>query len=222
MPPIPAGLSDACRFHIQPQISMKPQHYPFLIKNAVTAEFMDHVAKVTFQNEAQFRTNKTGNVDGRKFLVIDFVTPDGDRFLYDVKQDLAARYDLGEYVVPPGLKDFINVITEGGFVHEHTDPDMPGRCHVRINAVVRQTAGCLPLLDGIPIAVECGDVWLNLASRCKHATTPVEGPGYRSAISFGFQIDENRGRELYRIHEQWLTEVRRRSADEAASAANAM
>ena len=196
---------------------MNAQSYPFLIKNAVTSEFLDHVTAVTLQNEDRFKTNKTGNDTGRKFLVIDFVTPEGDRFLFDAKQELAARYDLGGYVVPPGLMDFINVITEGGYVHEHTDPDLPGRCHVRINVIVTQTAGCLPLLDGIPIAVERGDAWLNLASRCKHATTPVEGPGYRSAISFGFQIDENRGRELYRIHQQWLAEVRSRSAGERAS-----
>jgi hypothetical protein len=193
---------------------MDAQSYPFLLKNAVAPEILDHVTEVTLQNWSRFKTNKTGDGSGRQFLVIDFVTPEGDRLLFDAKQDLAARYDLGAYVVPPGLMDFINVITEGVFVHEHTDPDMPGRCHVRINVVVKQTAGCLPLLDGIPIAVERGDAWLNLASRCKHATTPVEGPGYRSAISFGFQIDANRGRELYRIHEQWLADVRARLARE--------
>jgi len=198
---------------------MNVQSYPFTIKNAVPAKILDHVTEVTLQNEAHFKSNKTGNVAGRQFLVIDFVTPEGDRLLFDVKQHLAALFDLGGYVVPPGLKDFINVITEGGFVHEHTDPDMPGRCHVRINVLVKQTAGCLPLLDSVPIAVERGDAWLNLASRCKHATTPVEGPGYRSAISFGFQIDENRGRELYRVHQQWLTEVRERAS--AASVASA-
>ena len=199
---------------------MEAQPYPFLIKNAVTPEFLDHVTEVTFQNEEHFRTNKTGDVAGRKFLLLDFVTPEGDRFLFDVKQELAARYDLGEYMVPPGLKDFINVITEGGFVHEHTDPDQPGRRHVRINVIVKQTAGCLPLLDGVPIAVDRGDAWLNLASQCKHATTPVEGPGYRSAISFGFQIAEARGRELERIHKQWLADVRSKYAlDRAPGAA---
>jgi len=169
---------------------MDAQSYPFLIKNAVSSEVLDHVTAVTLLNWSRFKGNKTGDGSGRQFLVVDFVTPEGDRLLFDVKQELAARYDLGEYVVPPGLMDFINVITEGGFVHPHTDPDLPGRAHVRINVVVKQTAGCVPLLDGVPIAVERGDAWLNLASRCKHATTPVEGPGYRSAISFGFQIDE--------------------------------
>ena len=198
---------------------MDAQSYPFLIKNAVGSGVLDHVTQVTLLNWDRFKSNKTGDGSGRQFVVIDFVTPEGDRLLFDVKQDLAARYNLGGYVVPPGLMDFINVITEGGFVHEHTDPDLPGRCHVRINVVVKQTAGCLPLLDGIPIAVERGDAWLNLASRCKHATTPVEGPGYRSAISFGFQIDENRGQELYRTHQQWLAEVRSRFPRECASPA---
>jgi hypothetical protein len=186
---------------------MEPQSYPFLIKNAVASNVLDHVTAVTLQNWDRFKSNKTGDGSGRKFLVVDFVTPDRDRLLYDVKQELAARYDLGEYVVPPGLKDFINVITEGGFIHPHTDPDQPGRRHVRINVIVKQTAGCLPLLDGVPIAADRGDAWLNLASICKHSTTPAEGPGYRSAISFGFQIGEQRGRELESIHRQWLAKV---------------
>jgi hypothetical protein len=189
---------------------MQPQRYPYVIKNAVTPEFIEHVTKITIDNEDKFHNNKTGHDMGRKFIVIDFVTPEGDKYLFDIKQELAARYDLGAYIVPPGLKDFINYITEGGYVHEHTDPDMPGRRHARINVLVKQTAGCIPLLDGVPIDVEVGDAWLNLASLCKHATTPAEGPGYRSVISFGFQVDQKRGDELYMMHKFWLMDARRR------------
>jgi hypothetical protein len=188
---------------------MQPQRYPYVIKNAVTAEFIEHVTKITLDNEERFHNNKTGHDMGRRFIVIDFVTPEGDKYLFDIKQELAARYDLGAYIVPPGLKDFINYITEGGFVHEHTDPDMPGRRHARINVLVKQTAGCIPLLDGVPIDVEVGDAWLNLASLCKHATTPAEGPGYRSVISFGFQVDQKRGDELYMMHKFWLMNMQR-------------
>ena len=80
--------------------------------------------------------------------------------------------------------------------------------NARINVLIRQTAGCVPLLEDMPIDASVGDAWLNLASRCKRATTPVIGPGYRSAISFGFQIDEQRGDELYEIHERWLNSLR--------------
>lgn len=181
---------------------MKARSYPFVIRNAVTENFLAHVTQLTLANEERFKEN--GTEGGRKFLVIDFVTPEGDKFLFDVKQDLAKRYRLGNYVVPPLLKDFISYITEGGSIHPHKDQDLPGKRHVRINVLVRQTAGCIPLLEDIPIEVAVGDAWLNLASQCKHATTPVVGPGYRSAISFGFQIDDKRGDELYEIHKQWL------------------
>jgi hypothetical protein len=170
---------------------------------------LEHVTELTLANEDQFLNNQTGGGFGRQFLVIDFVTPEGDRFLFDVKQELAARYALGGYFVPPALKDFINVIRDGGFVHPHTDADLPGKRHVRINVLVKKSDGCLPLLDDVPIEVSEGDAWLNLASQCKHATTPVEGPGYRSVISFGFQIDEERGNELHDVHRQWLARVRK-------------
>jgi hypothetical protein len=184
---------------------MKPVSYPFVFKNAVNAEFIDHVTRLTLENEQQFKDNQAGN--NRKFLKIDYVTPEGDKLLYEVKQELAKHYDLGNYVVPPNLKDFIGYITDGGAIHRHKDPDLPGKRHVRINVLVKQPGGCIPLLEDIPIAVAEGDAWLNLASQCNHATTPVEGPGYRSAISFGYQIDKKRGDELYEIHKKWLTEV---------------
>ena len=184
---------------------MKAVSYPFVISNAVSAEFLAHVTSLTLANEAHFMDNRVGA--NRKFLKLDYVTPEGDKFLFETKQALAKSYNLGDYVVPPNLKDFIGYITEGGSIHPHKDPDLPGKRHVRINVLVKQPAGCIPLLEGIPIAVAEGDAWLNLASQCLHATTPVEGPGYRSAISFGYQIDKKRGDELYEIHKKWLAEV---------------
>lgn len=189
---------------------MKPVPYPFVIKNAVTPEFLEHVTKITLENAEQFKNNQAGA--NRKFMKMDSVTPDGDTFLYAVKQELGKRYELGDYVVPPNLKDFIGYITEGGSIHPHKDPDLPGKRHVRINVLVKQPGGCLPLLEDIPIAVGEGDAWLNLASQCIHGTTPVEGPGYRSAISFGYQIDKKRGDELYEIHKKWMADVKEMAA----------
>jgi hypothetical protein len=65
------------------------------------------------------------------------------------------------------------------------------------------------LIDDIPITIAVGDAWLNLASRCVHATTPVVGPGYRSVISFGYQISPERGDQLYEVFRSWISEVRR-------------
>jgi hypothetical protein len=182
-----------------------PVAYPFVFRKAVDSKFIEHVTKLTMENADQFKDNQSGA--NRKFMKMDYVTPEGDKYLYDVKQALAKHYDLGDYVVPPNLKDFIGYITEGGSIHPHKDPDLPGRRHVRINVLVKQSQGCIPLLEDIPIEVAEGDAWLNLASQCLHATTPVEGPSYRSAISFGYQIDKKRGDELYVIHKRWLDEI---------------
>lgn len=189
---------------------MEPQPYPLVSKNIAPPEFMQYVNDLIMRNMDQFSANSAGA--NRKFLKMDYVTPEGDRVLFDMKERMAAHYAIGEYVVPPTLKDFVGYITEGGSIHPHTDPDLPGKRHVRINVLVSQPGGCIPLLEGVPIAVAEGDAWLNLASQCIHATTPVVGPGFRSAISFGYQIDPKRGDEFYEIHKDWMSKVRKIAA----------
>lgn len=185
---------------------MTVEPYPFILRNAVSTDFVSYVNRLIQRNIVAFRSNNAGA--NRQYLKMDYVAPDGDQVLFEAKQRLAAHYELGEYVVPPRLKDFLGYITEGGAIHPHTDPDLPDRRHVRINVLVSQTKGCIPLLENIPIDVAVGDAWLNLASKCVHATTPVEGPGYRSALSFGYQIDPGRGDELLDIHNEWASRVR--------------
>jgi hypothetical protein len=185
---------------------MKPLEYPFVLRNAVSPEFLEYVTNVTLQNKDKFEENSASA--NRKFMTMDYVTPGGDRILFEMKQKMAKHYDLGDYRVPPNLKDFVGYITEGGSIHPHTDPDLPQQRHVRVNVLITQPRGCTPLLDGLPIAVAEGDAWLNLASQCMHSTTPVEGPGYRSALSFGYQIARSRGDELYEIHQEWMAKVR--------------
>jgi hypothetical protein len=175
-------------------------------RNAVSQGFLCHVTELTQRNLHLFQENASPS---RKYLLIENVTADGDQVLFSAKRDLAEYFGLGEYVAPPILKDFIGYITEGGFVAPHTDPDLPGWMHVRINVLITQPSGCVPLIDDIPIAIAVGDAWLNLASRCVHATTPAVGPGYRSVISFGYQISPERGDELYQTVRSWMSDVGR-------------
>lgn len=187
-----------------------PQVYPFTLKDAVPESFCQYVNDLIQRNMQEFSGNKaSGN---RKFLKMDYVSPEGDQVLFAVKKRLAEHFELGDYIVPASLKDFVGYITEGGAIHPHTDPDMPGRRHVRINVLVSQPSGCIPLMEGVPIAVSVGDAWLNLASQVIHATTPVEGPGFRSAISFGYQIDPAKGDAFYDVHREWMKGVRKLAA----------
>lgn len=154
---------------------MLPRPYPFVIENAVGQDFIDHVTRLTLQKQDLFEVN--GSEGGRKFLHMDFVTPDGDRILFETKQRLAELYQLGDYVVPPKLRDFIGYLTEGGFIHAHRDQDLPGKRHVRINVLVRAAAGCVPLLEEIPIKVGVGGAWFNLAWRLSSLDDARGGPG---------------------------------------------
>ncbi len=189
---------------------MQPLEYPFVTRAFAPRPFLDHVVGIIESQPEAFGGNPAGL--NRKFLKMDNVTPEGDATLFAMKTRLAEHYGLGDYVTPPTLKDFIGFITEGGKVHEHTDPDLPGRRHVRVNVVVRQTEGCMPTLEGVPISVGEGDAWLNLASLCIHGTTPVVGPGYRSAISFGYQVAPAVCDAFYERHRAWMKEARLRAA----------
>jgi hypothetical protein len=180
-----------------------PAPYCFTCPGAAGTAFLDYVRDLTLKNDPFFQKNMAS--PGRKYLKIENVTADGDKTLFEIKQRLADYYRLGNYVAPPHLRDFISYITYGGAIHPHRDADLPGRRHVRINVLTNQPEGCIPVIDGIPIAVAVGDAWLNLASKCLHATTTVRGRGHRSALSFGYQIDQNRGDELYEIHRKWLS-----------------
>lgn len=189
---------------------MEPQDYPLVIRQAVTPEFRAYVNELIQNQMDNFTANPAGQ--NRRMLKMDYVTPEGDTTLFEAKQKLAKHFGINEYVVPPNLKDFISYITEGGFIHPHTDPDLPGKRHVRINVLVKQPGGCIPMLEDVPLAVSEGDAWLNLASQCEHSTTPVVGPGYRSAVSFGYQIDPDLADEFFAVHTAWMEKVRRRVA----------
>lgn len=189
---------------------IEPQPYPFTLKQAVPDSFCTYVNDLIQTNIDQFTGNKASGA--RKFMKMDYVSPAGDQVLYAMKQKLAQHFELGDYVVPPNLQDFVGYITEGGSIHPHTDPDLPGKRHVRVNVLVSQPGGCVPLMENMPIAVSVGDAWLNLASQVIHATTPVVGPGFRSAISFGYQIDPKRGDAFFAAHKDWMKGVRQLAA----------
>ena len=49
---------------------LNPVSYPFVYKNAVTPEFLEHVTKITLENAEQFKANQAGA--NRKFMKMDF------------------------------------------------------------------------------------------------------------------------------------------------------
>lgn len=159
--------------------------YPFLLRGVADRAFLDHVAALVAANADRFTPNDV-DPERRRYWTM---TDGGDDVLRAKKAELIARFGIGNWIADPRLHDLIGSISEGGAVHPHTDLESEGRLHLRMNVLVNKPeGGCVPLLDGIPIAVDLGDAWLCFASRCLHATTAVEGQRPRGIISYGLQV----------------------------------
>lgn len=174
--------------------------YPFTIRAAADADFLAHTRRLIAENADRFVPNGK-DAERRKFWTL---RGDYDPVLRAKKLELIARFAIADWILDPKYEDLIGHIAEGGSVHAHTDAQVGLRMHIRINLLVTEIdGGCVPLLDGIPIAVEPGEAWLNFASHCRHATTPVIGKRPRSIISYGLQVQHAEAFALYSRYLAW-------------------
>ena len=91
--------------------------------------------------------------------------------------------------IEPQFKNFTgNHYLDGAFTHLHTDNAPAGFDHVRCNLMIcKPEHGGNPVLDGEEVVVDEGDLWLCIASRERHCSTPIKG-GERIIFSFGALI----------------------------------
>jgi hypothetical protein len=183
--------------------------YPFVIRQAADPPFIDHVLGLIAGNLHHFTPNRV-HPQRRKFWSIK---DDIDPRLSAKKLELIGQFGIKDWAIDPNLHDLIGYITEGGTVHPHTDRNAGDRVHVRINLLVsKPEAGCIPLLGGIPIDVDVGDAWICFASRCRHATTPVQGPTFRSIVSYGLQVERAEAAGLLAKYLAWKNHRQRAAA----------
>jgi len=174
--------------------------YPFVIRRAGDPGFIRHAQELIRQNAGKFRPN-VEDAERRKYWKL---AGDYDPRLKAMKLALVEKFAIRDWILDPTFLDIIGHISEGGFVHPHVDDQCGTRMHMRINLLVQAPqAGCIPLLDGIPIRIAQGDAWLNLASHCRHATTPVIGATPRSIVSYGLQVEHVEAFGLYARYLTW-------------------
>ena len=174
--------------------------YPFVIRHAVDSSFIAYVESLIETHIHQFKRNQFDPARRKAWIMRDGVDP----ALKEKKLELVEKFNIRNWVMDPKFYDLIGHISEGGAVHPHTDSELPGRMHVRMNVLVmKPEGGCVPLLDGIPIDIDLGDAWLCFSSHCEHATTPVEGPKPRSIISYGLQVERAEAFALFAKYLAW-------------------
>lgn len=106
------------------------------------------------------------------------------------RDDAFAQFGFTELFVEPTFKNFVgHHYLDGAFTHEHMDDAPSGFMHVRANWMLQKPPiGGNPVLDGVTIEVNPGDLWVCFASEEQHASAPIKG-GERFICSFGALVN---------------------------------
>jgi hypothetical protein len=106
-------------------------------------------------------------------------------------------FNLAPVSVEPAFKIFTGVhFLPGAFTHIHKDEAPDGLVHVRCNVMLEQPpSGGMPIVDGEVLDVGVGDLWIVLASKEKHGSTPISAPT-RVIKSFGGLVPESQVRQI--------------------------
>jgi hypothetical protein len=97
-----------------------------------------------------------------------------------------AAFGLTPQEVEPVYQIFTGVhFLDGAHTHMHKDPAPDGFDHVRCNVLIKKPIeGGMPVIDREVLDVDVGDLWLVIATREMHGSTPIKGPE-RVIKSFG-------------------------------------
>lgn len=89
----------------------------------------------------------------------------------------------------PVIGWYLSIISDGGAVHEHSDPCPPDRRHLRSNIFVQMPEeGGLPIIGGKAITVQERGALAFFPSEKFHSCQRVKGERWRVLCSFGFLV----------------------------------
>lgn len=117
----------------------------------------------------------------------------------EFRKDAFAQFGFAELFEEPAGKNFIgHHYLDGAFTHEHMDSAPNGFMHIRANWMIQKPpVGGNPILGGVTVEVEPGDLWLCFASEERHASEPIAG-GERLICSFGALVKRPKNFSLQR------------------------
>jgi hypothetical protein len=103
-----------------------------------------------------------------------------------------AFFGLVPQYVEPTFRIFTGMhFLDGAATHKHRDRTARGYTHARCNVMLKKPPiGGNPIIDGVEIDVNQGDIWLVLASLEEHGSTPIAG-GERVIFSFGGLVEDS-------------------------------
>jgi hypothetical protein len=134
-----------------------------------------------FVNDVMPTASWISNGFGRRFVMYE-QAPGFD--------EIFSLYGMKPIKIEPVFQCLIgNHYRDGAFVHEHQDSNSENLFHVRVNVMLKKPIrGGNPVLNGIELHVDEGDIWLCLAGSEKHSSTPIYGSD-RLIFSYGGLVE---------------------------------
>lgn len=104
----------------------------------------------------------------------------------EFRDEAFAQFGFTELFREPDYRNFVgHHFLNGAYTQPHTDSAPKNYLHVRANWMLRKpSSGGDPVLDGVTLSVNPGDLWVCFSSEEVHASTPMHG-GERLICSFG-------------------------------------
>lgn len=107
--------------------------------------------------------------------------------IWTIKHAIIERFHLQYAPQEPVYRDLCSVITNGGAVHRHMDPNQGRLIHTRFNVMVsKPLTGGEPIIDDQTIDVPEGGIYRVDAGIKMHGCNMVGGAKPRIILSFGF------------------------------------
>ena len=105
--------------------------------------------------------------------------------------ELFHSFGLKSERLEPTFECFIGYhFQDGAYTHEHQDHNLDGLIHTRINVMIKKpTIGGNPVISGKELQISQGDIWLSIAGKERHGSTPISG-GERIIVSCGGLVKE--------------------------------
>jgi hypothetical protein len=115
------------------------------------------------------------------------------KLFFDIKKRILNKENItNNYIDDSTYGDYIGHITNGGKIHKHNDPTIPGYDHVRFNLFLSiPKKGGFPIYDGVTIPVSVGDYVRCNSSKYYHECEIVEGDIPRIVISYGIYLKQD-------------------------------
>ena len=154
----------------------------------ITKEEQQELLDWIFSNEDKFTSNPVGPY--RKFISLDKLKSFEKPALFaQVKNRILKNENIIVWGQDPFFGDLVTCNTTNGFIHEHTDPTLPGKEHLRFNLFLsKPEKGGDPILMGKKLDFEERQYIKYHVNKHKHKSLPVEGDKPRIAISYGISI----------------------------------